>query len=131
MQDVFLKAWQKFDQYDTAKGRLFTWLLNVARHQAIDKTRSKEITKDRKTAGAANVVSSIESGAFTEQPIEGIGVRDVLKDLPPEQRLVVEYLYLKGYTQSELSEEFGIPLGTVKTRLRTAMQQLRITLGVT
>jgi RNA polymerase sigma factor (sigma-70 family) len=58
-------------------------------------------------------------------------VKEILNDLPEEQRFVVEYLYLKGYTQSELAEEFNIPLGTVKTRLRLAMQQLRTTLKVT
>lgn len=131
LQDVFLKIWEKFDSYDATKGRLFTWLLNVSRNQAIDKTRSKEISKDRKTGDIENVVSRVENQEYIEQSIDSIGVQEVLKGLPEEQRFVVEYLYLKGYTQSELAEEFNIPLGTVKTRLRLAMQQLRMTLGVT
>jgi len=131
LQDVFLKIWDRFDQYDPSKGKLFTWLLNIARNQAIDKTRSREISQERKTSDIENVVSRIENEDYSEQRIEGIGVKDILKDLPEEQRFVVEYLYLKGYTQSELAEEFNIPLGTVKTRLRLAMQQLRTTLNVT
>lgn len=131
LQDVFLKIWDRFDQYDPSKGKLFTWLLNIARNQAIDKTRSREISQERKTSDIENVVSRIENEDYIEQRIEGIGVKDILKDLPEEQRFVVEYLYLKGYTQSELAEEFNIPLGTVKTRLRLAMQQLRTTLNVT
>lgn len=131
LQDVFLKAWDKFDQYDASKGKLFTWLLNVARNQAIDKTRSKEISKGQKTSGIEKLVNRIDSEEYIEQRIERIGVKELLNSLPEEQRFVVEYLYLKGYSQSELAEEYSIPLGTVKTRLRLAMQTLRTTLGVT
>lgn len=131
LQDVFLKIWDKFEHYDASKGKLFTWLLNIARNQAIDKTRSREISKDRKTSDIQNVVSRIDNKDYIEQRVDGIGVKDILKDLPKDQHFIVEYLYLKGYTQSELAEEFNIPLGTVKTRLRLAMQQLRTTLGVT
>lgn len=130
LQDVFLKIWDRFDQYDASKGKLFTWLLNVARNQAIDKTRSREISNEKKTGGIDKVVSKIDTEDFIEQHIEGIGINEILKALPDEQKFIVEYLYLKGYTQSELAEEFNIPLGTVKTRLRMAMQQLRKSLGI-
>jgi RNA polymerase sigma-70 factor (ECF subfamily) len=130
LQDVFIKIWDRFDNYDATKGKLFTWMLNIARNQAIDKTRSKEISKEQKTSGIENVVSRIDNEDYIEQRVEGIGVKDILKNLPAEQRFVVEYLYFQGYSQSELAEEFNIPLGTVKTRLRLAMKQLRTTLGV-
>ena len=129
LQDVFLKVWDKIDQYDSTKGKLFTWLVNIARNQAIDKTRSKEISKEQKTGGIEKLVSRIDSQEFVEQNTEGIGVREILKKLPEDQQFVMECLYFKGYTQSEVAEEFGIPLGTVKTRTRMALQQLRITLG--
>ena len=131
LQDVFLKIWDRFNNYDATKGKLFTWLVNVARNQAIDKTRSKEINNDRKTGDIENVVGRIDRKEYVEQHIDGIGVTDLLKNLSADQKFVVEHLYLKGYTQSELSEEFNIPLGTVKTRLRMAMQQLRRILPVT
>jgi RNA polymerase sigma factor (sigma-70 family) len=131
LQDVFLKIWDRFGQYDSTKGKLFTWMLNIARNQAIDKTRSKEISKDQKTRGIENVVSRIDTRERVEQKIEDIGVKDIIKNLPDDQQFVVEYLYFKGYSQSELAEEFNIPLGTVKTRLRLAMQSLRATLRVT
>jgi RNA polymerase sigma factor (sigma-70 family) len=130
LQDVFLKIWDKIESYDAAKGRLFTWMLNLAKNQAIDKTRSKEISRENKTGGLENFVSGVKSGEFTEQKVDAIGVTEILKGLPEDQSFVVEYLYLKGYTQSELSEEFNIPLGTVKTRLRLAMIQLRSILKV-
>src|SRR5688572_9083026 len=131
LQDVFLKIWDRFEQYDSAKGKLFTWMLNIARNQAIDKTRSKEISKDQKTRGIEKVVSRIDNRESVEQKVEDIGVKDIIKNLPDDQQFVVEYLYFKGYSQSELAEEFNIPLGTVKTRLRLAMQSLRATLKVT
>ena len=130
LQDVFMKIWERFDSYDPAKGRLFTWMLNIARNQAIDKTRSKEISKGKKTGAIENVVSTIDRSAFVESPTDQIGVREMLNNLPEEQQFVVEYLYYKGYSQSELAEEFNIPLGTVKTRLRLAMQQLRTILKI-
>lgn len=130
LQDVFLKVWDRFSSYDQSKGRLFTWMVNVARNQAIDRTRSREITKEKKTGAIENFVGRIDNNEFTEQQVESIGVQEMLKALPEEQRFVVEYLYLKGYSQSELSDEFDIPLGTVKTRLRLAMKQLRLSLRI-
>jgi len=131
LQDVFMKVWDRIAQYDAGKGKLFTWLLNIARNQAIDKTRSREISKDQKTGGIDNLVNRIDNEDYIEQRIEDIGVQEILKGLPREQQFVVEYLYFKGYSQAELAEEFNIPLGTVKTRLRLAMQHLRTTLGAT
>ena len=130
LQDVFIKVWERFNSYDAGKGKLFTWMLNIARNQAIDKIRSKEISNEQKTSGIENVVSRIDQEEFSETPVEGIGLKELLKRLPAEQKFVVEYLYFQGYSQSELAEEFNIPLGTVKTRLRLAMQHLRTTLGL-
>jgi RNA polymerase sigma-70 factor (ECF subfamily) len=125
LQDVFLKIWDKIESYDPAKGKLFTWMLNLARNQAIDKTRSRELSKEGKTSGIDNLVNRIDKREFAEQGIDSIGVSDILNVLPNEQKFVVEHLYFKGYSQSELADEFSIPLGTIKTRLRLAMKQLR------
>ncbi len=130
LQDVFMKIWDKIDQYDATKGKLFTWMLNIARNQAIDKTRSKELSKDQKTKDISKLVNTIDRADYGEQRIDGIGLPEVLKKLPEEQQLIIDYLYFKGYSQSELAEEQNIPLGTVKTRLRSALQTLRTILGV-
>jgi RNA polymerase sigma-70 factor (ECF subfamily) len=130
LQDVFFKLWNRFDHYDVSKGKLFTWMVNIARNQAIDKTRSKEINKEQRTRGIEDLVSKIDKETYLEQHVDGIGVKEMLVHLPEEQRFVVEYLYFRGYSQSALAEEFNIPLGTVKTRLRLAMQQLRTILGL-
>jgi len=131
LQDVFLKIWNRIDQYDAAKGRLFTWMVNLARNQAIDRTRSREMSNEKKTKDLDDVVSTIENRNSSQQSVDAIGLSEVLNKLPDEQKFVVVYLYLKGYTQSELAKEFDIPLGTVKTRLRMAMIELRTQLNVT
>ncbi len=130
LQDVFLKIWDRISRYDASKGRLFTWMMNIARNQAIDKTRSKEISKGRKTDDIENLVNRIDQNEYGEQAVDAIGLKEVMNRLTEEQRFVVDHLYLKGYTQSELADDFNIPLGTVKTRLRLAMVELRSILGV-
>lgn len=125
LQDVFLKIWDRIDTYDATKGKLFTWMLNIARNHAIDKTRSREFNKSKKTDDIENLVSKVDRKDYTELQIESIGLQEVLKQLPEEQRLVIDQHYLKGYTQAEMSEEFNLPLGTVKTRMRLAMKELR------
>ena len=125
LQDVFLKIWDRIESYDASKGKLFTWMLNIARNQAIDKTRSKEFSKDKKTGDIDNFVNRIDSEEFIEQQVEAIGMKEILKSLPEDQRFIIDQHYLKGYTQAEISEEFNLPLGTVKTRMRLAMKVLR------
>jgi len=127
---VFLKIWDKINTYDPAKGKLLTWMLSLARNQAIDKTRSKEISKGRKTDDLDRLVNRIDSASHSVLSVDTIDLSEILGRLPEVQRFVVEYLYLKGYSQSELSEEFDIPLGTVKTRLRLGMIELRSILKI-
>ena len=71
LQDVFLKIWERIDSYDASKGKLFTWMLNIARNQAIDKTRSKEFSKGKKTGDIDNYVNRIENEGYVEQKVEG------------------------------------------------------------
>jgi len=130
LQDAFLKIWDKMDSYDPSKGKLFTWMLNITRNLAIDRTRSREFSKDKKTGDIENYVSRIDRDGHTEQQVEAIGLPELLKVLPEDQRFIIDQHYLKGYTQAEISEEFNLPLGTVKTRMRLAMKELRNILGL-
>ena len=125
LQDVFLKIWTRITSYDSQKGKLFTWMLNIARNAAIDKVRSGEFSKQKKTKDLSDFVNNIEQTNTESQSFDGIGIQQVLQQLPKEQQIILDYLYFKGYTQSELAEEKNIPLGTVKTRLRMAMQTLQ------
>ncbi len=130
LQDVFLKIWSKIDAYDSSKGKLFTWMLNIARNHAIDKTRSKEMNMVKKTDDIDYLVNKIDNRERAELQIDAIGLKEVLMELSEDQRFIVNQLYLKGYTQSEVAKEFDIPLGTVKTRLRAAMIELRSILKI-
>ncbi|WNB18880.1 RNA polymerase sigma factor [Marivirga arenosa] len=125
LHDSFIKAWKKINSYSAEKGRLYTWLVNISRNASIDKLRSKEIKKTSKTDSVSDNVHKIDNANSTEQSIDGIGLDKVLDKLPEDLRFVIEQMYYKGYTQSEIAEEFDIPLGTVKTRARTAMRSLR------
>lgn len=125
LQDTFLKIWNKFDQYDKKKGRLFTWMINIARNLAIDKTRSAEIKHQQKSDKVEDNVHIIDHQKFDTMAVDGIGLEKILQKLNVEHRKIIELMYYKGYTQTEIAEEFNIPLGTVKTRSRTALLQLR------
>ncbi len=125
LQDTFIRIWDKIHSYDQDKGRLFTWMLNIARNLSIDKLRSKEFSRKNKTDQLENNVSLINSDAYVEQNIQDTGLRDLLRSLSPEQQMIVNLIYFEGYTHTEVSEEFDIPLGTVKTRLRSALIRLR------
>lgn len=122
LQDVFVKAWRNIDSYNAAKGRLFTWLLNIARNAAIDATRSKNFNRQNQSI---ETIVDIAAHDSTSPNPETIGLKKLTEQLPPEQQTLVDYIYFKGYTQSETAEALNIPLGTVKTRLRAAMQNLK------
>ncbi|MTI21835.1 sigma-70 family RNA polymerase sigma factor [Fulvivirga sp. RKSG066] len=130
LHDAFMKIWDKIDTYDTKKGRLFTWMLNISRNLSIDKLRSKEIKKVKKTDDISNNVYNVERDNLIYQQEESIGVKELLNGLREEEKLIVNLIYFKGFTQSEVSDEYDIPLGTVKTRLRMALRNLRNVLGV-
>jgi RNA polymerase sigma factor (sigma-70 family) len=125
LQDVFVKIWNNIDRYDAAKGRIYTWMINIARNAAIDKLRSKgEIMKGKIQTGD-DIVNNIARGMKTEQATDTIGLRKMVADLKPEYEAIISLAYFKGYTLDEISKTLSIPLGTVKTRMRHAIQQLR------
>nr|WP_321233303.1 sigma-70 family RNA polymerase sigma factor [uncultured Psychroserpens sp.] len=125
MQDVFIKAWHKADTYNTSKGRFFTWILNIARNAAIDKTRSKSYKNSNKNLNAEFFVDILESTDNLNDKIDAIGIQKYVKALGEKCKKIIEYLYFKGYTQKETSEELDIPLGTIKTRNRNCIKDLR------
>ncbi len=124
LQDVFVKIWKKADQYDPEKGRLFTWMAQIARTTAIDKVRSGGFQRSTKTDSLDTLVSKDELGV--ERPkILDIGLQRVIDSLDEDHRILIDYLYFQGYSQSEAGKALGIPLGTVKSRVRKAIMDLR------
>lgn len=125
LNDCFLKIWDKIDTYDSSKGRLFTWMLNIGRNLALDKLRSKEFKAKQKTDDVTENVSISDLQYSEANKPEFIGIKDIVNQLPAEQKLLIDLMYFQGYSQSEISEQLEMPLGTVKTRVRAAMQSLK------
>jgi RNA polymerase sigma-70 factor, ECF subfamily len=125
MQDAFVKIWKNIEGYNRSKGTLFTWILNVARNTAIDKIRSQEFQNSQKNQDLETSINFIDNQGSSQFDVDAIGIRKVVENLRPEHQQMIDLLYFKGYTQAEVSEEFGIPLGTVKTRVKAAVVQLR------
>lgn len=130
LQDVFVKAWNKADNYNASKGRFFTWLLNIARNAAIDKTRSKSFKNAQQNLDLDFFVHSIETNDRLEQQTNAIGIKKYVNKLAEKCKKIIDYIYFKGYTQKETSEALEIPLGTIKTRNRNCISELRKMLEV-
>ncbi|HEX8325902.1 MAG TPA: sigma-70 family RNA polymerase sigma factor [Hymenobacter sp.] len=123
LQEGLLKVWLSIASYDAQRGRLFTWMVRVCCNQAIDALRNPRhrfhsANKSLETGGAQQA-----HAASTFNP-EHIGLRELTLRLKPRQREVIELLYFGGCTQAETAEQLGIPLPTVKTRARAALQAL-------
>jgi len=123
LQEVFVKIWRQIDSYDASKGRLFTWMMNIARNASIDMLRSKGYQKAQQNRELTEAV--YDKGGSIATNINQIGLRKLVHSLKEEYKVLVELSYFQGFTQDEISKTLNMPLGTVKTRLRSALLQLR------
>ncbi len=122
MQEVFINIWKKIDTYDESKGRLFTWMLNIARNASIDKTRSRQFqqsARQQSLTGNEMIAHAVRPG------MDDYGLKKLLFKLKDEQRALIDLSYYQGFTHDQISKALNIPLGTVKTRIRSALIQLR------
>ncbi len=129
-QDVFTRAWEKARTYDVEISKVSTWLISITRNRAIDEMRRGRIRPERYSVSWAEMLDDpIDDGAGPEEKSELRGqqaaVRAAIASLPPDQQQALALAYFKGYSHSEISAALGEPLGTVKTRIRLAMQKLR------
>jgi RNA polymerase sigma factor (sigma-70 family) len=123
MQESFLKIWKNIASYNPEKGRLFTWILNIARNGAIDAARvegRKPIMDDINDRVALN-----ERDTSDELSTASSEIKSIVNMLRPERKILIDMAYFQGYTHEEISDELKIPLGTVKSRIRTALQELK------
>lgn len=130
MQDVFIKAWNKADTYSASKGRMFTWLLNIARNTAIDKTRSKDFKKGKQNLKVDFFVDILENETDLNRQTDAIGLKAFVEKLDDKCQKVIELLYFRGFTQKEASETLEMPIGTIKTRNRNCINELRHMLDI-
>jgi RNA polymerase sigma-70 factor (ECF subfamily) len=130
VQDAFLTIWRRSSTLDPGRGRVESLLLTVVHRRAIDVLRARrnvtpaeDYQLDRPDEGNQDPATIVDLAARREE------VRAALAELPLEQREILKLAYYKGMTHVEICESEGIPLGTVKSRMRLALQKLRATLG--
>jgi RNA polymerase sigma-70 factor (ECF subfamily) len=122
LQDVFLQLWRNPDAFDASRGSLAAWLAVISRHRSIDRLRKRRPETDIEDcviAGGPDLRDEAEHKLMIEK------VRGVLAEMSPDQRNVLELAFFQGLTHTEIAEKTGEPLGTIKTRIRSGLQQLR------
>jgi RNA polymerase sigma-70 factor (ECF subfamily) len=132
-QDVYLEIWQTAPRFDRDRGSAISWMFTLAHRRAVDRVRSAQSAHDRDLrVGARDLDVPVDTVAeAAEVRIEHERAHEALAGLSDLQRECVALAYYGGLTQSEIAERLGVPLGTVKTRLRDGMIRLRHLLGVT
>jgi RNA polymerase sigma-70 factor, ECF subfamily len=132
VQDAFMNVWRKAESFDAERGNTRTWLLSIVRNRAIDQLRGRygrqrdEIDFDK----LEPVLSGQDLWTEVVRGLRAEAVRDAIIDLPDEQRSAIELAYFEGLTHREIAEKTGIPLGTIKSRLRLGLRKLHETLTV-
>ena len=130
LQESFVSVWQNASSYASQSGSVRSWLVAIIRHRAIDQLRKLRVRSDFKTTPVDDLINDenlTSPDAWEEawKSIQGAQVRNALKMLSQEQRMVIELAYFQGWTQSEIAEGYSIPLGTVKARMRLGMMRMK------
>ncbi|MDB5048554.1 MAG: polymerase sigma-70 factor, subfamily [Fibrobacteres bacterium] len=134
--EIFFQVWRKAETFDRDKGSVYGWLLSIARSRAIDRLRSKQFKNDRmEDPGLLDMddlagASSVSPLDLAERSMMMKHVRSAMDSIPSDQRRVIEEAYLGGFSQSQVANRLGLPLGTVKTRMRDGMRTLQSILKV-
>lgn len=124
LQQTFVRIWNAIDQYDEGKGALFTWMSTIARNLALDLRRLKSFEVRSKTDDLQKVVYS-NNTTFETDSGAAIDAAKLMAGIEEKYRIMLQMMYLEGYTQSEVAEKLDVPLGTVKTRAKKAIDILR------
>ncbi len=122
LQDIFLQLWRKPDAFDSSRGSLSAWLAVIARHRSIDHLRKRRPETELEECV---IVSGTDLRDETERSLVIEKVRVVMNEMSPDQRTAMEMAFFQGLTHTEIAEKTGEPLGTIKTRIRSGLQQLR------
>jgi RNA polymerase sigma-70 factor (ECF subfamily) len=139
VEETFWQAWRQAERYDVTRGAVATWLTTIARSRALDRLRASRrrqeetmshLSETKRAAVDATTRRGDDPARSAEVAERRVLVRQALLALPPEQREVLELAYFRGLSQTEIAEHTGQPLGTVKTRVRLAMEKLRDRLGI-
>jgi len=122
LQESFIKIWRNAKKYDASKAKLFTWLYRIARNTAIDKLRSHNIKFTKEIHIADSSVYKLATPGLNQDTID---LKKHVASLDSKYQIVLKALFFEGMTQQEASEELSIPLGTVKSRLKIGLRELK------
>lgn len=122
LQETFIKVWKNAEKFDSNKAKLYTWLHRIAKNTAIDKVRSFKNKQQKEVQKEQFVVDKISSYRINQDTID---LRQHVERLDPKYKMVLEALYFEGMTQQDASDELNIPLGTIKSRLKIALRELK------
>ncbi|MQA29727.1 MAG: sigma-70 family RNA polymerase sigma factor [Luteitalea sp.] len=123
LQEVFVQTWTRASTYNSALGSPAGWLVRIARNRAIDRLRANTARFRTSEALSAPAKTPGPQASLGEQRLD---IQRALDALPPEQRDLIEHAYFLGFSHSELADRFSLPLGTVKTRIRTGLRAVRV-----
>lgn len=133
VQEAFLAAWRGASAFSVARGSVRTWLLSIVHHRGVDRLRSQAASTRRDDAMRVEALASDDRDDLTSDEaithVQSDVVRRALTDLPPDQSQVLRLAYFGGFTHHEIADLLELPLGTVKGRLRLALERLRRTLA--
>lgn len=134
LQEVFLQVWNKADSYRREKGTVYTWLVTMTRNRAIDLLRSKKHKQQSQTLDVGDLSLVADAQQTNPHTRTEIGedqqlVANALKRLTKDQQQVIALAYYEGYSQSEIANKLNVPLGTVKSRMRKGLMEMRSMLG--
>lgn len=125
LQETFVKVWGACESYSPAKGKLFTWLIAIARNAALDLVKSKGYNNAAKNDSLEDVAHVVDHQTGQSRNMDTVGLVEIVETLKPEHQELIDLIYFQGYTQLETAQTLCLPLGTVKTRLRAAVMALR------
>ncbi len=126
LQEAFVKIWKNIMHYDQSRGRLFTWMSNLTRNLTIDRIRSADYKNhERQNYVRDNSIAAIDGFKHNQINTDIIGLKGSIAFLSDEHQYIINKVYFEGFTQADLADELNIPLGTLKTRLRAAISELR------
>lgn len=126
VQDSFIKIWQNIEQYDESRGRLFTWIVNIGRNIAIDFLRSRRYIQQGYNLSLELISTEDGFELYPSNSLNYIGFEQIINKLEPNQKQVIDLIYFTGWTHEQAAVQLKLPLGTVKSRSRLALQQLKI-----
>lgn len=124
LQQVLVKVWTNAKTYSPDKAGLYSWLVAISRNAALDKRKTRDFREGETSRSAVQIVA-LENRANDENSLEKLMARQLLEQLPHKYRVLIDMSFFEGYSHQEIAEKLELPLGTIKTRIRSALKHLR------